>query len=81
MWYLKTKIGTFWVIESQDTAQGCWLGIGDDELGIYQDPEQAANVVHDQATGHLPWDMMTHVNAPKHIAQWKHGEPHEWFRN
>ena len=78
MWYLKTKMGTFWVVESEDKTQGCYLGVGNDEIGVYHDPEQAANVVHDQATGYLNWDLMPRVEVPKHIGQWNSGDPSEW---
>ena len=38
MWHLKTKLGTFWVVEGQ-------LGLGDSGLGQYKTPQEAAMAV------------------------------------
>ena len=77
MWHLRTKQGTFWVIETPDTHKYV-LGVDDDELGVYEDADEAAKVVCDQATGHLPWDAESHVTAPSQVASWSYGEPTNW---
>lgn len=77
MWHLRTKQGTFWVIEAEDTNKYV-LGVDDDELGVYEDADAAAKEVHDQTTGHLAWDCESHVTAPDHVANWSMGEPNSW---
>jgi hypothetical protein len=68
MWHLRTKQGTFWVIEAPSTHKYL-LGIDDAELGVYDD---------DQATGFFPWDCQSRVKAPDHVANWAVGEPESW---
>lgn len=83
MWYLKTRLGTFWVapISSADrnSKNKYYLGVDDQELGIYSDIEQAAKDVHDQSTGFYKWDSQARVRAPEHIADWTEGEPKTWY--
>lgn len=77
MWHLRTKQGTFWVIEEPNSHK-YMLGINNDELGVYDDADAAAKDVHDQATGHFVWDCQSKVKAPDHVANWAQGEPENW---
>lgn len=77
MWHLRTKQGTFWVIETPDTHKYV-LGVDNDELGVYDDANQAAKEVYDQTTGHLAWDSESHVTAPQQVTNWSSGEPTNW---
>lgn len=78
MWHLKTRLGTFWVIPLADVANKFYLGVNEQELGVYNEAEQAARDVHDQLTGYYRWDCQPRVRAPEHIAQWAEGEPQNW---
>lgn len=77
MWHLRTKQGTFWVIEAPTTHKYV-LGVNNDELGIYEDADAAAKDVHDQATGFFPWDCQSRAKAPDHVSNWAQGEPDNW---
>ncbi len=78
MWYLKTKLGVFWVVPLVEPKNKYVLGVNDQELAFYTDVEQAAKDVHDQATGYLRWDCESVVKAPEHISEWVEGEPQDW---
>ncbi len=78
MWYLKTRLGTFWVAPISDIKNQYYLGVDDQELGVYSDIEKAAKDVHDQSTGYFKWDSQARVKAPEHISQWTEGEPQTW---
>lgn len=86
MWHLKTKLGTFWVIPVKDNLKKpkhihrsqFYLGVNDEELGMYTDAEQAAKDVHDQQTGFYKWDSQPRIFVPEHIDEWVEGEPTEW---
>ena len=77
MWHLRTKQGTFWVIESPDTHKYV-LGVNNDELGLYDNADAAALEVLNQTTGYFPWDCQSHIKAPGHVASWAEGEPENW---
>ncbi len=77
MWHLRTRQGTFWVIESPSNSKYV-LGVNNDELGVYDDANSAAKDVHNQATGHLAWDCQSHAKAPDHLSKWAEGEPDNW---
>lgn len=81
MWHLKTKLGVFWVAPVSDSSNKYFLGVNNEELGLYTDVEQAAKDVHDHATGYLKWDTEIRNKAPEHITQWVLGEPKEWRSN
>ena len=79
MWHLKTKLGTFWLVEANnDKADRYLLGINDQELGAYNNAEVAAHDVHEQATGYFKWDSQAKVKVPNHIQQWVEGTPESW---
>ena len=81
MWYLKTRLGVFWVIplkDKKDKSEKYVLGVNDEKLAFYTDVEQAAKDVHDQTTGFMKWDMESMVKAPLHINEWVEGEPKDW---
>lgn len=78
MWYLKTRLGVFWVVPVVNARSKYYLGVDDQELGIYTDAEQAARDVHDQLTGYFKWDSQPRIQAPEHITQWVEGEPQQW---
>lgn len=77
MWHLRTRQGTFWVIESPTTHKYV-LGIDNDELGEYENADSAAKDVSEQATGYFPWDCQSHVKAPDQLSKWVVGEPENW---
>lgn len=77
MWHLKTKQGTFWVIESPDTKKYL-LGVNNDELGTYESADSAAQDVKDQVTGFLQWDCQSRVRIPTDLESWSQGEPSDW---
>jgi len=76
MWHLKTRQGTFWVIESP--THKYVLGVDNDELGLYDNADAAAQDVSHQTTGYFPWDCQSHIKAPDHVANWAQGEPENW---
>lgn len=81
MWHLKTRLGTFWVVEEgvEDTKEGKYfLGINDEELGAYSDANSAAKDVHDQSTGYFNWDCQSKIKAPDDLQDWVEGEPENW---
>lgn len=78
MWYLKTKLGVFWVVPTDDRKSQYLLGINDEELAFYTDTEEAAQAVFSQSTGFLRWDSESCVKAPEHIEEWVEGEPKDW---
>ena len=80
MWHLRTKLGTFWVIEaSQDNKKyKYFLGVDDQELGAYEDYHTAAKDVYCQHTGYFKWDSQDRVRVPQDISEWHEGEPEGW---
>ncbi len=79
MWHLKTKLGTFWLVEANnDTEDRYLLGINDQELGAYDNIELAAHDVYEQATGYLQWDCQAKIKVPNNISQWIEGTPENW---
>ena len=79
MWHLKTKFGTFWIIEANNDLQdGYFLGINDQELGSYNNLDIAVKDVYEQSTGHLQWDSQAKVKVPENISQWVEGSPEHW---
>jgi hypothetical protein len=79
MWHLKTKLGTFWVVETNnESTERYFLGINDQELGAYNDLETAAKDVYEQSTGYLQWDSQAKVKVPESISQWAEGDPETW---
>lgn len=77
MWHLRTKQGTFWVVE-EPKSHKYYLGVDDDELGVYDNAELAAKDVHDQVTGYPQWDCLSRIKAPENLANWAVGEPDHW---
>lgn len=77
MWHLNTLMGTFWVVENEE-SQRYYLGFGDEELGVYQDVESIAKDVHNQTTGHFKWDCQSKVTVPDSFSDWAAGEPAIW---
>lgn len=81
MWHLKTRLGTFWVVESEsdETHRANYtLGVDDYELGKYDDINKAVRDVYEQETGHYSWDSLSRIRAPKDISEWRGGEPTNW---
>ena len=81
MWHLKTKLGTFWIVESDDELHQYFLGCDDDNLGAYPSVDEAVIHVINQETGYLKWDIHPHVQAPESIEQWMEGPPKEWVES
>ena len=79
MWHLKTKLGTFWLVEANNDSDNRYLlGIDDHELGAYDNADLAAHDVHDQATGCIEWDCQAKIKAPDTISHWTEGSPNSW---
>lgn len=79
MWYHKTKLGTFWIVESEENHQ-YYLGMDEDSLGAYKRLEDAIHDIKDQATGSLKWDMARNPTVPEDIHEWVEGEPEDWHK-
>lgn len=77
MWHHKTKLGTFWIVESEETHQ-YYLGMDDESLGCYQRIEDAIHDIQDKSTGNLKWDVSRNVMVPEDVHQWLEGEPENW---
>ena len=80
MWHLKTRLGTFWVIEKtlSSTQHQYYLGVDDNELASYTDANQAAQDVYNQATGYFQWDCQSRIKVPTDLADWVEGDPENW---
>lgn len=76
MWYHKTKLGTFWIVESD--AHQYYLGLDEDSLGCYKRIEDAIRDIKEQATGNLRWDESKGAWVPEDVHQWVEGEPENW---
>ncbi len=77
MWYHKTKIGTFWIVESEESHQ-YYLGMDEESLGCYKRIEDAIHDIKDQTTGNIKWDASKSVEVPEDLQQWTEGEPESW---
>lgn len=77
MWHHKTKIGTFWIVESEDHHE-YYLGFDEDSLGKYQRIEDAIHDIQAHETGELKWDLSSIANIPERITEWQEGEPDNW---
>ena len=85
IWHLKTRLGTFWVMEDElnacsddDGDKKYYLGVDDVELAPYTDAEQAARDVYEQATGYFKWDCQSKINVPSDLSKWAQGSPDGW---
>lgn len=78
MWYHKTKLGTFWIVESEDTHQ-YYLGMDDDSIGCYKRLEDAIKDIKEQETGNIKWDQSRSIEIPDDVVHdWVEGEPENW---
>lgn len=77
MWHHKTKLGTFWIIESEENHE-YYLGFDEDSLGHYKRIEDAIHDIKAHETGELKWDMSNIATIPESIAEWQEGEPDNW---
>ena len=77
MWHHKTRLGTFWIVESEQNHQ-YYVGMDDDSIGIYQRLEDAIHVIKDHETGNPKWDLSRRIEVPEDIHQWDEGEPEYW---
>ncbi len=77
MWYHKTKLGTFWIVESEESHQ-YYLGMDSDSLGCYQRIEDAIKDIRNQSTGQLKWDEARAPVVPDDVHEWAEGEPENW---
>ncbi len=78
MWYHKTKLGTFWIVESEDTHQ-YYLGMDDDSIGCYKRLEDAIRDIKVQETGNIKWDQSRNIEVPEDVMhEWVEGEPENW---
>lgn len=77
MWHYKTKIGTFWIVESDEDHE-YYLGMDEESLGHYERLDDAIKVIRSQETGNLKWDMVRQPDVPEDIHEWADGEPENW---
>lgn len=78
MWHVKTKLGTFWIVESDEQAQKYYLGCEDEDLGSYDSVLNAVQDVCNHETGRLEWDEQISVKVPENIEDWDEGPPEGW---
>ena len=79
MWYHKTKLGYFWIVESEDNHEYT-MGLDDDSLGHYKRIEDAILDIQHQTTGHLKWDASKGITVPEDVHEWVEGEPDNWTK-
>jgi hypothetical protein len=77
MWYHKTKIGTFWIVESEDDHK-YYMGLDEDSLGHYNKVEEAIHDIKERHTGSLKWDVAKDITVPEDLLEWDEGEPGNW---
>lgn len=77
MWHYKTKLGTFWIVESEEDHE-YYMGMDDESLGHYHRLDEAIDVIRTQETGNLKWDMVKKADVPTDIHDWSEGEPENW---
>ena len=77
MWYHKTKVGTFWIVES-DEDHKYYVGLDEDSLGAYEQIEKAIEDIKNQQTGCLKWDVTRGITVPEDLLEWDEGEPGNW---
>jgi hypothetical protein len=91
MWHLKTKLGTFWIVSSQESddrsanagqeREQYYLGMDDDTIRAYGDAQEAIKDICNHTTGEIKWDVDTRIKVPADLALWQEGEPEEWRKN
>ena len=77
MWHHKTKIGTFWIVESEQNHE-YYLGLDEESLGQYKRIEDAIKDICEHQTGNLEWDIAANVTVPEDVFEWAEGEPENW---
>ena len=78
MWHLKTKLGTFWILETSEDNEEYLLGVNDEQLCRYKSTDAAIKDVCEQSTGYLSWDCQSRVRAPTDLSGWHEGVPDNW---
>jgi hypothetical protein len=81
MWYYKTRMGTFWILnKSTASAQKkeYVLGFNDNAIQTYHDYHHAMEAVKNQETGCFSWDISNRVFPPQGIKDWIRGQPNDW---
>lgn len=68
MWVYNSKVGTFKIKQRPDGRFS--LHVGDEYLGSYISPQQAADDVFMCATGYWPWDRQLMVDHPEDLSEW-----------
>jgi len=77
MWHHKTKLGNFWIVESEDDHE-FYMGLDDESLGHYLRLEDAIRDIKEQRTGSLRWDLSKGAEIPEDVNEWDLGEPDNW---
>ncbi|MAZ44218.1 MAG: hypothetical protein CMF48_03465 [Legionellales bacterium] len=78
MWHLQTKVGTFWIVDAEEHEGEYLLGMDNDVLGRYDDPQKAVNDVRQHETGCLMWDMGSVSRPAPELEEWHTGLPDAW---
>jgi hypothetical protein len=82
MWHLKTKLGTFWIVQPEENQdKRCYLGMDDTTIRAYSDVQDAIEDVCNHTTGEINWDVDTRIKVPSDIHLWQEGEPEVWRKN
>jgi hypothetical protein len=78
MWHLQTKIGTFWIVDAEDGQNEYLLGMDNEVLGRYAEPQQAVEDVKRHETGCLRWDAGDVSRPAPELTGWHEGVPEAW---
>lgn len=78
MWYhYLSPIGIFWIRPQPNRPGSYWLGLDDEPLKSYRDPQDAVKDVYNQCVGFDPWDRAHFTAIPACLADWSVGKPAE----
>ena len=79
MWHVKTSLGTFWILETDEKAQKYYLGCDDETIAEYDSIDTLLDDVCNQETGYQRWDKVLRVKSPPNqIEAWDEGPPENW---
>lgn len=72
LFWFKSSVGTFWIAPNHRHPGRVSLGIGDDVLGSFASPKQAADDVYLHSIGYDAWDRRKQaVGDPCDLSEWQ----------
>lgn len=72
LFWFKSAVGTFWIAPHHGYPGRVSLGIGDDSLGSFASPEQAADDVYLHSIGLDAWDLRkSRQGDPCDLSEWQ----------